>query len=49
MNLQLMQGGRVLYQKRLSRLIANTSLSLSGEWMEKVDFTGESIKLVIQS
>jgi hypothetical protein len=48
-NLQFMQGGRVLYQKRLSRLIANTSLSLSGEWMEKVDFTGEPIKLVIPS
>ena len=47
-NLQVMQGGRVLYQKRLRRLIANTSLDLSSEWMEKVDFTGEPVKLVIQ-
>ena len=45
--LQLIQGGRVLYQKRLSRLSANTSLSLSGEWVEKADFTGEPVKLVV--
>ncbi|HEY9526174.1 MAG TPA: FAD-dependent oxidoreductase, partial [Anaerolineales bacterium] len=30
-NLQVLQGNRTLYQKQLSRLIANTSLSLSGE------------------
>jgi hypothetical protein len=46
-NLQLTQGGHVLYQKRVSRLNANTSLNLSGEWLEKVDFTGEPVKLVI--
>ena len=45
--LQLSQGGRVLYQKRLGRLIANTSLSLSGEWTEKVDFSGEPVQLVV--
>jgi thioredoxin reductase len=47
-NLQLRQGGRVLYQKRLRHLIANTSLHLSSEWIEKVDFHGEPVKLVIQ-
>ena len=47
-NLQLTQGGRVLYQKRMSRLIANESLYLSAEWVEKVDFSGEPVKLVIQ-
>jgi hypothetical protein len=47
-NLQLAQGERVLYQERLRRLIANTSLNLSGEWMEQVDFAGEPVKLVIQ-
>jgi NADPH-dependent 2,4-dienoyl-CoA reductase/sulfur reductase-like enzyme len=46
-NLQLTQGGHVLYQKRVSRLNANTSLNLSGEWLEKLDFTGEPVKLVI--
>jgi hypothetical protein len=46
-DLQLTQGGRVLYQKRLSRLIANTSLRLSGEWIKKADFAGEPVKLVI--
>ena len=48
MNLQLTQGERVLYQKRWSHLVANTALSLSGEWVEKVDFTGAPVKLVIQ-
>lgn len=46
--LQLRQAGRVLYQKRLSRLNANTSLNLSSEWIEKVDFAGEPVQLVIQ-
>jgi hypothetical protein len=47
--LQLKQNERVLYQKRLSRLNANTSLGLSGEWIEKVDFAGEPVKLVVQA
>ena len=46
--LQLTQGGRVLYQKRWSRLNANTSLILSTEWVEKVDYAGEPVKLVLQ-
>jgi glycerol-3-phosphate dehydrogenase len=45
--LQLTQGGRVLYQKRLDRLKANTSLNLDSEWVGKVDFTGEPVKLVV--
>jgi thioredoxin reductase len=48
-NLQLMQNGRVLYQKHFSRLNANTSLDLSGEWVEKVDYAGEPVKLVVQA
>jgi hypothetical protein len=47
--LQLSQGGRVLYQKRLDRLDANTSLSLESIWVEKVEYTGEPVKLVIQT
>ncbi len=46
-NLQVLQGDRILYQKQLSRLIANTSLNLSGEWIKKADSAGEPIKLVI--
>lgn len=48
-NLQLMQSGRVLYQKHFSRLNANVSLNLSGEWVEKVDYAGEPVKLVVQA
>jgi thioredoxin reductase len=47
-DLELKQDGRVLYQRRLSRLIANTSLNLSSEWVQKADFTGEPAKLVIR-
>lgn len=47
-NLQLTQAGRVLYQQRWRHLVANTSLNLNGEWVEKVDFTGAPVKLVIQ-
>jgi glycerol-3-phosphate dehydrogenase len=47
-NVQLMQGGRVLYEKRWGRLNANTSLNLSGGWVEKVDYAGEPVKLVAQ-
>jgi hypothetical protein len=46
--LQLTQGERVLYQNRLSRLNANTSLSLRGDWVAEVDFSGKPVKLVIQ-
>jgi hypothetical protein len=46
-NLQVVQGERVLYQKRLRRLLANTSLELHSGWVKNVDFTGEPVKLVI--
>lgn len=48
-HLQLKQGGHVLHQRQFSHLKANTSLNLTGNWVEKVDFAGEHIKLVIQS
>ena len=47
-HLQIQQGGHVLYQKQFSHLKANTSLNLSSTWVEKVDFAGEHIKLVIK-
>ena len=46
--LQLKQGPRVLYEKRLGRLKANVALSLTSDWVEKVDFDSEPVKLVIQ-
>ena len=46
-NLQVLQGDHILYQNQLSRLIANTSLNLSGEWVEKANLAGEPVKLVI--
>jgi hypothetical protein len=48
-NVQLRQGERVLYQKHLRRLLANTSLGLNSEWIGNVDFTAEPVKLVIHS
>ena len=45
--LQVMQGDRPLFQKQFSRLLANTSLNLGGEWTGSVDFTAEPLKLVI--
>lgn len=46
--LQLVQAGRVLYQKRMGSLHANISLNLSAEWVSKVDFASEPVKLVLQ-
>jgi hypothetical protein len=46
--LQLKQGERVLYEKRIPWLKANVALSLRSDWVEKVDFEKESVKLVIQ-
>jgi hypothetical protein len=46
--LQLKQGGRVLYEKNVGLLKANVSLNLGSEWVEKVDYAGEAVKLVIQ-
>ena len=47
--LQLKQGARVLFEKRFTWLKANVALSLSSVWVEKVDFAGGPIKLVVQS
>lgn len=46
--LQLKQGERVLYEKRIGWLKANVALTLSSGWVEKVDFEKEPVKLVIQ-
>jgi thioredoxin reductase len=46
--LQLRQGGRVLYEKRIGWLKAKVSLNLESNWIEKVDYSGEAVQLVIQ-
>jgi L-2-hydroxyglutarate oxidase LhgO len=46
--LQLKQGKRVLYEKKIDWLKANVALSLNSGWVEKVDMAGEPVKLVIQ-
>jgi hypothetical protein len=47
--LQLRQGAQVLYEQKISRLRANVALSLGSEWVEKVDFGKEPVKLVMQT
>jgi glycerol-3-phosphate dehydrogenase len=47
--LQLRQGARVLYEKKIGWLRANVALSLESDWVEKVDFGKEPIKLVMQT
>lgn len=46
--LQLKQGERVLFERRIRRLKANVALRLAGDWVEKVDYAGGPVKLVIQ-
>jgi hypothetical protein len=46
--LQLKQGERVLYERNVGWLKANVALSLGSDWVMKVDYTGEAVKLVIQ-
>ena len=46
--LQLKQGERVLYERKFGWLKANVALSLSSEWIEKVNYAGDAVKLVIQ-
>jgi glycerol-3-phosphate dehydrogenase len=47
--LQLKQGPRVLYEKKIGWLKANVALNLESSWVEKVDFTKEPVKLVMQT
>jgi len=45
--LQLKQGARVLSEKKIGWLKANVALSLESDWVDKVDFAKEPVKLVI--
>jgi hypothetical protein len=48
-SLQLTQGPRVLYERKIGWLKANVALSLDSAWVEKVDFSKEPVKLVMQT
>jgi hypothetical protein len=43
--LQLFQSGRVLCRKKMGCLAANTSLPLSGEWVENLHYSAEPVNL----
>ncbi|HEU0293150.1 MAG TPA: FAD-dependent oxidoreductase [Anaerolineales bacterium] len=45
--LKVMQGQRLLYSQKLRRLLANTSINLSGEWAKRVDFSSEPLKIEV--
>ena len=47
--LQITQGERVLFEKKIGWLKANVALSLGRNWIEKVNYAEGPIKLVIQS
>ena len=47
--LQLTQGGRVLFEKKIGWLKANVALSIDSNWIEKVNYADGPIKLVIQT
>ena len=45
--LKVMQGQRILFQQKFRRLLANTSINLSSEWVTHVDFSGEPVKIIV--
>jgi L-2-hydroxyglutarate oxidase LhgO len=47
--LQLKQGARVLYERKIGWLKANVAFSLDSDWIKKVDFGKEPVKLVMQT
>jgi L-2-hydroxyglutarate oxidase LhgO len=45
--LTLRQGDRILHRQRFRRLPANTSINLSSEWAQHVDFSGEPVTIEV--
>ena len=41
------QGQKILHRQRFRRLLANTSIDLSGQWTNHVDFSGEPLKIEV--
>ncbi len=47
--LQLKQGARILFEKKIGWLKANVASNLESGWVEKVDFGKDPVKLVMQT
>ena len=47
--LKVMQDQRVLYSQKFRRLLANISVNLSGEWVNRVDFSGGPLTIEVVS
>ena len=45
--LRVMQGSRVLHSQPFRRLLANTSITLPGDWAESADFSGPALRLEV--
>jgi glycerol-3-phosphate dehydrogenase len=45
--LRVRQGLKVLHHQKFRRLLANTSINLSSEWIKSVDFTDEPLKIEV--
>jgi len=45
--LTIRQGQKILYSRKIRRLLANTSVKLSGEWIRRVDFSAEPVKVLV--
>lgn len=47
--LNVTQGQKLIYSRKFNRLPANTSVNLTGEWTQAVDFGGEPLKIEVIS
>jgi glycerol-3-phosphate dehydrogenase len=47
--LKVMQGQRILYNQKFRRLLANTSIKISSGWVKLVDFSGEPLKVMLDT
>jgi thioredoxin reductase len=45
--LNITQDQKVLYRQKFRRLVANTSINISGAWTNRVDFSGEPLKIEV--
>jgi len=45
--LQIWQGRKMLYTKKIQHLLANVQTNFSSEWIRHVDFSGEPVQLVV--
>ena len=48
MTLKVRQGDELLYRQKFKRLLANTSINISGEWTNYVNFSGEPLKMEVE-